>query len=161
MKKNKTFCRALLISLLALAMLLPSCNDAVAPEGDDTGSSDRKHYIVFGKTDGIGWYNVSLDGGQTYQVVFGNSTLEVENGTELIIKVGDLMGDDFLFYVNEIPTKADENGNLVVTVKGYMLIRALGFKSGTADTVEEKLNFFEKLIKAIKEFFDMLFGWMK
>ena len=40
MKKNKTLCRALLISLLALAMLLPSCNDAVAPEGDDTTVAD-------------------------------------------------------------------------------------------------------------------------
>ena len=40
MKKNKMFCRALLISFLALAMLLPSCNDVVAPEGDDTTAAD-------------------------------------------------------------------------------------------------------------------------
>jgi len=132
-----------------------------SPGGNGGINSDRKHNIVFGKTDGIGWYNVSMDGGETYQIVFGNSTLEVAQGTELIINVGDLTGDTFLFYVNEIPTKADENGNLVVTVKGYMLIRALGFKSDAADTIEEKLSFFEKLIKAIKEFFDMLFGWMK
>ena len=96
--------------------------------------------------------------------VLGIQYLFVSNaagGVNFDFKVGDLMGDNFLFYVNEWPTQADENGNLVVTVKGYMLIRALGFKSDAADTVEEKLNFFEKLIKAIKEFFDMLFGWMK
>ena len=55
------------------------------PGGDGEGSGDGNgslnggaHHIVFGKTDGIGWYQVSKDGGQTYDIVFGNSTYEVE-----------------------------------------------------------------------------------
>lgn len=131
-----------------------------APDDNGGVNSDRKHYIVFGKTDGIGWYNVSMDGGETYQMVFGNSTLEVPEGTQLIIKVGDLMGDNFTFYVNEKAIDPDEDGNLVVTVKGYMLIRALGYKIVVPD-IEESLNWFQKLIKAIKDFFAMIDSWFK
>ncbi len=133
-----------------------------SPEGDgegDNGSGNLgfKNYILFGKTDGIGWYQVSKDGGQPYDVVFGNSTYEVEPGTEIIVKVGDLMGDAFTFYVNGDAIEPDENGNLVITVDGYMLIGALGYKVNVPD-VEESLNWFQKLIKAIKDFFAKLFG---
>ncbi len=131
-----------------------------APGGNGGVNSDRKHYIVFGKTDGIGWYNVSMDGGDTYQIVFGNSTLEVPEGTQLIIKVGDLMGNAFTFYVNGNAVKPDDNGNLVVTVDSYMLIGALGYKIDVPD-VEESLNWFEKLIKAIRDFFAMIGSWFK
>ncbi len=131
-----------------------------APGGNGGINSDRKHHIVFGKTDGIGWYNVSMDGGETYQIVFGNSTLEVPEGTQLIIKVGDLMGDAFNFYVNGKAVEADEDGNLVVTVEGYMLIGALGYKVVVPD-IEESLNWFQKLIKAIRDFFAMIGSWFK
>ena len=131
-----------------------------APDDNGGVNSDRKHYIVFGKTDGIGWYNVSMDGGETYQMVFGNSTLEVPEETQLIIKVGDLMGDAFTFYVNGNAIEPDENGNLVVTVKGYMLIGALGYKIDVPD-VEESLNWLQKIIKAIKDFFAMIGSWFK
>ena len=136
-------------------------------EGGSTGGNgavEAEHYIVFGKTDGIGWYNVSKDGGQTFDIVFGNSHYEVEEGAELIIKVGDLMGDNFVFYVNGDKYQPDENGQLVVTVKGYMLIGALSvvpeIDFEVPDT-EESLNWFEKIIKAIRDFFDKIFGWMK
>ena len=135
-------------------------------EGGGNGNADAetKHYIVFGKTDGIGWYNVSKDGGQTFDIVFGNSHYEVEEGTELIIKVGDLMGDNFVFYVNGDKYQPDENGQLVVTVKGYMLIGAISvvpeIDFEVPDT-EESLNWLQKIIKAIRDFFDKLFGWMK
>ncbi len=128
------------------------------PGGNGSGNSDRKHHVLFGKTEGIGWYTVSKDGGQTYQIVFGNSTLEVEEGTQLIIKVGDLMGDAFTFYVNGQAVEPDENGNLVITVEGYMLIGALGYKFEVPD-IEESLNWFQRLIKAIKDFFARIFGW--
>ncbi len=128
------------------------------PEGDGTGSgSDTKNHILFGKTDGIGWYSVSKDGGKTYDIVFGNSTYEVEKGTQIIVKVGDLMGDAFTFYVNGKAVEPDENGNLVITVDGYMLIGALGYKVDVPD-IEESLNWFQKIIKAIKDFFAWLFG---
>ncbi|MBR6567815.1 MAG: InlB B-repeat-containing protein [Clostridia bacterium] len=136
------------------------------PEGDGENNGDggngsvnteTKHHIVFGKTDGIGWYRVSKDGGKTFETVFGNSVYEVEQGTELIIKVGDLMGDAFTFYVNGQAVEPDDDGNLTVTVNGYMLIGALGYKVVVPDA-EESLNWFQKLIKAIKEFFAKLFG---
>jgi hypothetical protein len=113
--------------------------------------------VVFGKTEGIGWYRVSQDGGATYQTVFGNSTIEVKKGTQLIIKAGDLMGDAFTFYVNGNAVTPDENNSTVVTVDGYMLIGALGIPDIVPDA-EESLNWFQKIIKAIKDFFAKLFG---
>lgn len=117
----------------------------------------EKMSVVFGKTDGIGWYRVSRDGGKTYEIVFGNSTLEVKQGTQLIISVGDVMGDGFVFYVNGDKVYPDENGNLVVTVNSYMLIGALSVDFEVPDP-EESLNWFQKIIKAIKDFFAKLFG---
>ncbi len=125
--------------------------------GTGSGSVDTSHYIVFGKTNSIGWYKVSLDGGETYQTVFGNSTLEVEEGTEMLIKAGDLVGGSFTFYVNGNAVKPDENNEIRVVVDGYMLIGALSIEVEVPD-VEESLNWFQKLIKAIKEFFEELFG---
>ena len=138
------------------------------PDGDGTGdgdtgsgSIDTSHYIVFGKTNSIGWYNVSLDGGETYQIVFGNSTLEVAEGTEMLIKAGDLVGGDFTFYVNGNAVKPDENNEIKLVVDGYMLIGALAIEPDVDFEVpdaEESLNWFQKIIKAIKDFFAKLFG---
>ena len=132
-------------------------------DGDDDiyGDDDSAQTIVFGKTDAIGWYEVSLDGGQTYQIVFGNSTLEVEYGTELIIKASDIMGDSFTFYVNGDAVKPNDDGEIRVTVNGYMLIGAIGIDPDVDFEVpdaEESLNWFQRIIKAIKDFFAKLFG---
>lgn len=140
----------------------PTNPDVPGGEGDGNGSvNGGAHHILFGKTDGIGWYNVSKDGGQTWNIVFGNSTYEVEHGTELIVKVGDLMGDNFVFYVNGEKYRPDENGQLVITVNGYILIGAISVVPEIdfeVPDVEESLNWFQKLIKAIKDFFNKLFG---
>ena len=131
------------------------------PGGDaDTDGEKPVFHVVFGKTDGIGWYRVSKDGGKTFEIVFGNSTYEVELGTELIIQVGDLMGDSFVFYVNGEKHYPDDNGCLVITVNGAMLIGALGYDLEVPD-VEESLNWFQKIIKAIKAFFDMIASWFE
>ena len=138
--------------------------DAPGGEGEGEGNGSfggGAHHILFGKTDGIGWYNVSKDGGQTWDIVFGNSTYEVENGTEIIVKVGDLMGDTFTFYVNGDKYYPDENGQLVITVNGYMLIGAISVVPEIdfeVPDVEESLNWFQRIIKAIKDFFAKLFG---
>ena len=119
-------------------------------------------HVVFGKTDGIGWYHVSRDGGKTFETVFGNSTLEVKQGTKLIIEVGDIMGDSFVFYVNGEKHQPDENGQLVVTVNGYMLIGALSVVPEVdfeVPDVEESLNWFQRLIKSIKDFFNSIGDW--
>ena len=126
-----------------------------APEAD-IPQSNRKHYIVFGKTEKIGWYSVSLDGGETFQPVFGNSNLEVPEGTEMIIKANDVFGDPFTFYINGSAMTPDEDGYIRVTVDGFMLIGALGIPV-TAPDVEESLNFFQRLIQAFKDFFQ----WIK
>ena len=126
------------------------------PEAD-IPESIRKHYIVFGKTEKIGWYSVSLDGGESFMPVFGNSNLEVPEGTEMIIKANDVFGDPFTFYVNGAAVTPDENGYIRITVDGFMLIGALGIPVVAPD-VEESLNWFQRLIKAIKDFFARLFG---
>ena len=141
----------------------PDTPDAPGGEGEGSGggSVDGEHHVVFGKTDGIGWYHVSKDGGQTWDIVFGNSTYEVDHGTQLIIKVGDIMGDSFVFYVNGEKHQPDENGQLIITVNGYMLIGALSVVPEIDFEVpdaEESLNWFQKIIKAIKDFFAKLFG---
>ena len=122
----------------------------IAPEKTE---SAIKHYIVFGKTEKIGWYNVSLDGGETFLIVFGNSNLEVAEGTEMIIKANDVFGDPFTFYINGRAVKPDEDGCVRVTVDGYMLIGALGIPDIEIPDAEESLNLFQKIIKAIKDFF--------
>ena len=84
--------------------------------------------------------------------------------------------DSYAFFVNEMLVSTDENGNLVITVKGYMLIRALGYtklpvpdtddknesdnNNNSSDKTEDKkpLNLFQRIIKAIKDFFAKLFN---
>ena len=123
-------------------------------------ASDRKHYMVFGKTEKIGWYNVSLDGGETFLLVFGNSHLEVEHGQEVIIKANDVFGDPFTFYINGNAVTPDENGYVRVTVDKYVLVGALGIPIVAPDA-EESLNFIQRLIKAIKDFFAKIASWFK
>ncbi len=121
---------------------------------------NTKHYIVFGRTEHIGWYNVSLNGGETFFPVYGNSHLEVEHGTEIIIKARDLVGDPFTFYVNGTAVKPDENGYIRILVDRYLLIGALGIPVEAPD-VEESMSLIERFIKAIKDFFNMIASWFK
>ncbi|MBQ7118285.1 MAG: thioester domain-containing protein [Clostridia bacterium] len=130
-----------------------------APEAD-IPEAKRSHYIVFGKTEKIGWYSVSIDGGKNFRPVFGNSNLEVPEGTEMIIKANDVFGDPFTFYINGEAVTPDEEGYIRVTVDGFMLVGALGIPVIAPD-VEESLDFFEKIIKAIKEFFCWIASWFK
>ena len=130
-----------------------------SPEAD-IPVAERKHYIVFGKTEKIGWYSVSLDGGESFMPVFGNSNLEVPEGTELIIKANDVFGDPFTFYINGKAVTPDENGYIRITVDGFMLIGALGIPV-TAPDVEESLNFFQKLIQFFKDVFNWFISWFK
>ena len=71
------------------------------------------------------------------------------------------MGDSFTYYVNGDAVKPDENGEIRVTVKGYMLIGAIGIDPDIDFEVpdaEESLNWFQRIIKAIKDFFAKIFG---
>ncbi len=122
--------------------------------------NNTEHYMVFGKTEKIGWYSVSFDGGETFQTVFGNSNLVVKHGTVAIIKANDIMGDPFTFYINGKAVTPDENGYVTVKVDGYVLVGALGIPVIAPD-VEESLNFIQRIIKAIKDFFAKIVALFK
>lgn len=128
--------------------------------GADVPEAKRKHYIVFGKTEKIGWYSVSLDGGKSFGPVFGNSHIEVPEGCEMIIKANDILGDPFTFYINGEAYTPDENGYIRVTVNGFMLVGALGIPVIAPD-VEESLNFIQKIIKAFEDFFKWIASWFE
>ena len=123
-------------------------------------TSETSHYIVFGKTEKIGWYNVSKDGGKTWQIVFGNSNLVLPKGTQLVIKAVDIMGDPFTFYINGKAVTPDENGYVYVDVQEFMLIGALGIPVIAPDA-EESLTWIQKIIKSIKDFFAKIASWFK
>ena len=121
---------------------------------------DTKHFVVFGKTEKIGWYSVSLDGGKTFFTQFGNDHLEVEKGTVMLVRANDIFGDPFTFYINGKSYTPDENGYVSIVVDQYLLIGALGIPV-TAPDAEESLNFFEKIIKAFKDFFAKIAAFFK
>lgn len=118
----------------------------------------KKHHVCFGKTDGIGWYEVAVNGGDFF-LQGPNSTLEVEEGSVLVVRVQDMgIDDNFTFYVNGSKVPMDPANTITVVVDGYMLIGALSMDVDVPD-VEESLNWFEKLIKAIKDFFAWIGSW--
>ncbi len=132
----------------------------VAPPTPTLPSILKKHYICFGKTDGIGWYEVSVNGGDFFPQG-PNSTLEVDEGDILVVRVQDMwIDDEFDFYVNGKKVPMDPANTITIVVDGYMLIGALSMDTEVPD-VEESLNLFEKIIKAFKDFFDWIASWFK
>ncbi len=119
----------------------------------------RKHYIAFGKTDGIGWYEVSINGGDFFPQG-PNSTLEVDEGSVLVVRVQDMgIDDEFDFYVNGERMESVAN-TITVVVDGYMLIGALSMDVDVPDPIES-LNWFQRIIRAIKDFFNWLVSLFK
>ena len=118
------------------------------------------HHICFGKTDGIGWYEVSVNGGDFFPQG-PNSTLEVEEGSVVVVRTQDMwIDDDFTFYVNGSKVEEIAPNTITFTVNGYMLVGALSMDVEVPDA-EESLNLFEKIIKGIKEFFEKIFSIFK
>ncbi len=119
-----------------------------------------KHHVCFGKTDGIGWYEVSVNGGDFFPQG-PNSTLEVYEGSVLVVRVQDLwIDDEFDFYVNGKKVPLDPANTITVVVDGYMLIGALSMDVPVPD-VEESVSLFRRLLNAIAEFFRMIANWFK
>ena len=119
-------------------------------------SAPRKHHICFGKTDGIGWYEVSVNGGDFFPQG-PNSTLEVDEGSILVVRVQDMwIDDEFTFYVNGKKVPMDPANTITVVVDGYMLIGALSMDVEVPD-VEESLTLLDK----IKNFFVDVINWFK
>ena len=102
----------------------------------------------------------AYDGGKTFFTQFGNDHLEVEKGTEIIVKANDVFGDPFTFYVNGNAVTPDENGYVRILVNDFILIGALGIPVVAPDA-EESLNFIQKFIKAIKDFFAKIAAFFK
>jgi len=116
----------------------------------------RKHHVCFGKTDGIGWYEVSVNGGDFFPQG-PNSTLEVEEGSILVVRVQDMwIDDEFDFYVNGSKVPLDPANTITVVVDGYMLIGALSMDVPVPD-VDESLTILEK----IANFFADLINWFR
>lgn len=111
----------------------------------------KKHHICFGKTDGIGWYEVSVNGGDFFPQG-PNSTLEVMEGSILVVRVQDMwIDDEFDFYVNGKKVPMDPANTITVVVDGYMLIGALSMDVEVPD-VKKSLNIFEWIEKAFEDF---------
>ncbi len=123
-------------------------------------SIPKTHHVCFGKTDGIGWYEVSVNGGDFFPQG-PNSTLEVAEGSILVVRVQDMwIDDEFDFYVNGEKVPLDPANTITVVVDGYMLIGALSMDVPVPD-VEESLTLFQRIIRAIKAFFQWIAGWFK
>ncbi len=116
----------------------------------------RKHHVCFGKTDGIGWYEVSVNGGDFF-AQGPNSTLEVEEGSVLVVRVQDMwIDDEFDFYVNGSKVPMDPANTITVVVDGYMLIGALSMDVEVPD-VEESVSILDK----IANFFAGIINWFR
>ena len=123
-------------------------------------SIPKTHHVCFGKTDGIGWYEVSVNGGDFFPQG-PNSTLEVQEGSILVVRVQDMwIDDEFDFYVNGSKVPMDPANTITVVVDGYMLIGALSMDVEVPD-VDESLTIFQRIIRAIKEFFAWIGSWFK
>ena len=130
------------------------------PGGSGSVTIPVKHHICFGKTDGIGWYEVSVNGGDFFPQG-PNSTLEVEEGSVVVVRTQDMwIDDDFTFYVNGSKVEEIAPNTITFTVNGYMLVGALSMDVEVPDA-EESLNLFEKIIKGIKDFFEKIFSIFK
>ena len=117
---------------------------------------EKTHYVCFGKTDGIGWYEVSVNGGDFFPQG-PNSTLEVPDGAVLVVRVQDMwIDDEFDFYVNGSKVSLDPANTITVVVDGYMLIGALSMDVEVPD-VEESLSLLDK----IKNFFVDVINWFR
>ena len=135
----------------------PVAVTVLAPVTPGVPSIPKTHYVCFGKTDGIGWYEVSVNGGDFFPQG-PNSTLEVQEGSVLVIRTQDMwIGDEFDFYINGERVESVAN-TITVVVDGYMLIGALSMDVEVPD-VDESLNLFQRIIRAIKNFFGSIGDW--
>ena len=78
-----------------------------------------------------------------------------------MVRVQDMwIDDEFDFYVNGEKVPLDPANTITVVVDGYMLIGALSMDVPVPD-VEESLTLFQRIIRAIKAFFQWIAGWFK
>lgn len=120
----------------------------------------NKHHICFGKTDGIGWYEVSINGGEFFPQG-PNSTLAVEEGAIIVVRVQDMwINDEFDFYVNGNRIVADPDGTITLVVERYMLIGALSMDTEVPD-VEESISLLQKIIRFFRNIFNIIAGWFR
>ena len=127
----------------------------VTVEADPESGSE--HYMVFGKTEKIGWYLVSINGGE-WIPKGGNSHLVIPHGAEVTIRARDVFGDGFTFYVNGEAVTPDENNTITITVDRYVLVGALGIPVIAPDA-EEGLTWIQQIIQSIRDFFARIKSW--
>ncbi len=84
----------------------------------------------------------------------------MQEGSILVVRIQDMwIDDEFDFYINGDRVEGVAN-TITVVVDGYMLIGALSMDVDVPD-VDESLNIFQRIIRTIKEFFQMIGDWFR
>lgn len=112
--------------------------------------------ITYVKPEGVEYFHVSSDGGESYIPVHGGTFKYVKN-TKLIVKVqGNAIA--YIFQVDGKDVESEDENRLNVTVNKNktITVRVIDAPSG-----EETVSFFEKIAQWFRDLFDKLFGWLK
>lgn len=117
--------------------------------------------ITFKETETVNQYLLFVDN-EAVQVVNGNSSIQVEKGSMIIIKANNPY-DTYNYFVNGSYFANNANVSLILNenIEIYCVGENLPEENpdDTPDNPDEpQLNWFQKLIKLIKDFFAKLFG---
>ena len=122
----------------------------VAPQENDVFD------ITFEKPEGVEYFQVSSDGGESYIPVHGGTFRYVKD-TKLIVKAyGTAIAYVFQVDGKDIESQYDNRLDLTVDKNKTVSVRVIDAPSG-----EETVSFFEKIAQWFRDLFDKLFGWMK
>ena len=122
----------------------------VAPQEEDV------YDITFEKPEGIEYFQVSSDGGESYIPVHGGTFRYVKD-TKLIVKVyGSAIS--YIFQVNGKDVESQYTDRLILTVDKNKTVTA---RIIDAPTGEQTVSFFERIAQWFRDLFERLFGWMR
>ena len=122
----------------------------VAPQENDVFD------ITFEKPEGVEYFQVSSDGGESYIPVHGGTFRYVKD-TKLIVKAyGTAIAYVFQVDGKDIESQYDNRLDLTVDKNKTVSVRVIDAPSG-----EETVSFFEKIAQWFRDLFQKLFGWMK
>ncbi len=124
--------------------------EVVAPQENDV------YDITFVKPEGVEYFQVSSDGGESYIPVHGGTFRYVKD-TKLIVKTyGNAIAYVFQVDGRDVESQYDNRLDLTVDKNKTVTVRVIN-----APTGEETVSFFERIIQWFRDLFDKLFGWMK
>ena len=122
----------------------------VAPEEKDV------YDITFEKPEGVEYFQVSTDGGESYIPVHGGTFRYVKD-TKIIVKAyGNAISYIFQVDGKDVESEYDNRLDLTVDKNKTVSVKVIDAPSG-----EETVSFFEKIAQWFRDLFDKLFGWLK